>query len=82
MKKPSFIRKPKSVRIAEPIDDEDDKPKRVTIKDKLETKERNDGKQATAGVGRNLPGCRVSVLTGKPMISTGHAFIDNAFGEE
>ena len=79
MKKSSFIRKPKSVRIATPADDEDDKPKRVTIKEDV-VKGSGEGKQGAAGVGRNLSGCRVSVLTGKPMVSTGHAFIDNAFG--
>merc|ERR1712137_238010 len=67
--KSTFTRKPrKSVRIAEPNEEQSDsKPTTKVVRKEVEVKEK-------------LAGTRVSVLSGRPVISSGHGFIDAAWG--
>merc|ERR1712137_1448529 len=67
MKKSTFTRKKKAVRIAAPESDQQDKNK------KQKEEEENDSQVPLAGT-------RISVLSGQPNISCGHSFIDSAWG--
>lgn len=55
------------------------KKKSVRIADDQPTKNENKKEEQTSQE-RSLPGTRISVLTGQPNISTGHSFIDSAWG--